>query len=189
MTYRYLPRAVALIFIFFAAPLQAKDSSQSCADLLFIDLPVVAQATHYTCGVACFDSLLLYWKGWSPGEFSLTPQMGTTAARGTTAEAVLSTARRYGFIAQEQVGATVYDLRRYLGRGETVYVAWDSGGIGHYSLVRGLGRNHITLMDPWYARKHPGEYHTMSFSEFIPVWDDGVRWRGRIIRISPRPLL
>lgn len=181
MRFKALAISLLLQMTFLAG--QARANLLYCSDLLALPLPVVAQTTDFTCGVACFDSVLRYWRGHSPGEIPLAYALGTMLRGKTDANAIVAAARAYGFFAQEQYGATLQDLYLYLSRGETVIVGWNSGGVGHYSLVRGIGYYHITLMDPWHARTHPGRYKVMSNLEFLASWNNGV-WLGQIIRIS-----
>lgn len=115
--------------------------------------------------------------------------MGSSPMEGTSGPAIVQMARQYGLFSFEHKFATVVDLRRYLAAGEVVIVAWSSGGSPHYSIVRGLGPNHITLMDPWHAIAHPWQYNRMWLSEFVPSWHDGFTSFGAVIRVSNRPLI
>lgn len=166
----------------------ARADSEVCQDWLSLPLPVVSQTTSYTCGVACLDSALRYLLGYSPGERTLAYWLGSSAMHGTFGAAIVHHARLNGLFAREQDFVTVPDLTRFLTAGEAVILAWNSNGSPHYSLLRGIGPNHITMMDPWHAMRNPNQYNQRWLAEFLPTWYDGVHFFGRVIRISRRPL-
>jgi hypothetical protein len=178
------------LFIFFGLPQMASSAEHSafCRDQIALALPVVPQSTTYTCGVACLHSVLRYWGRFSPGEISLAYYLGTIFKGRTDPENIVLAANQFRLFAQHRFGATTVDLRLYLAKGETVFVGWLSDGVGHYSVVRGMAHDHITLMDPFFARENPGQYNTLANDKFVPKWNDGKSMFGEVIRISASPL-
>ncbi len=174
--------------VFWSSLAGARPFPYPCADWLALPLPVVAQATSFTCGVACLDSALGFLLGHSPGEPGLAYALGSNPMTGTTGPAIVHLAHRYGLFAQEQKFVTVMDLSRYLLAGEVVFLAWNSNGSPHYSLLRGIGASHITLMDPWHAISNPNQYSSWPLNEFLSHWYDGFHYFGHVIRISRHPL-
>jgi predicted double-glycine peptidase len=157
-----------------------------CTDLLTLNLPLIVQTTDYTCGVACLDSAIKYWKGFSPGELALASHLGSNPQIGTPVERIAAAAHEFGLHSRIQYNVGFADLRRYLSHGETVFVGWVLNGEGHWSVLKGLGVDHITLMDPWHARTTP-EFNRLSFFEFAAQWNNGVTLFGQVIRISAYP--
>lgn len=180
---------VILLGMLLASPAHSLDSPVWCTDILSLNLPIVPQTLDYTCGVACLDSALRFWRAHSPGEIMLARLLGTNPLTGTDGPAIVNAARAYGLYSIEQGRTTIADLHRYLLQQETVIVAWQPNGSPHYSLLRGLGVHHVTLMDPWHARKFPGHYRTLSIPDFLWEWNNGINLFGSVIRIAPHPLL
>src|SRR5438128_404297 len=126
---------------------------KACKNLLSANHPLVAQSLDYTCGPACFGSMMRHWNGSSPSEAQLAQALGTLEKQDTTNAMVIRLAQEYGFNSSEQTQTTVEELYRYLGNGESVFVGWWDGEVEHFSLLEGLGDGKITLMDPWEARQ------------------------------------
>jgi hypothetical protein len=158
---------------------------RACADLLQQNIPIIAQSTDFTCGTACLNRVFLYWYGWSPGEMVLARRLGSNALTGANSFDIVMALRQTGFHAEEKRGATVADLIRYLRQGETVYVSWLANGSPHFSLVRGLGLHHITLMDPWFARENVNTYNQLPLNDFVRDW---AALSFHVIRIGRSPL-
>ena len=131
-------------------------------------LPSVAQTLDFTCGAACFDSMFKYFTGSSPGEMHFAEELGSLALGYTPPENIVELARHYGFFCEMKVSAQISDLVAPLGRGEVVFVTWWDEDAGHYSLVKGLEREHIILMDPWLARD--GWDNRLAIRDFFPNW-------------------
>jgi len=118
---------------------------------------------------------------------------------GTTGRNLARAARELGFAATIVDGASFRDLERWLHRGVPVIVDWMSTvnseprqsamACGHYSVVCGLGREHILLQDPAVGRRR------IARRTFLKVWFDFVsdypRRRSdllirRMIVVAPR---
>lgn len=147
--------------------------------LIPLDLPRVAQSLDYSCGAACFDSMFQYFKGQSPGEMYFAEKLQTLALGYTPTLNIVDLATNYGFSCEIAEGAKITDLIEPLFKGEVIFVTWWDEDAGHYSLVKHIENEYITLMDPWLARS--GRDNKLQLSEFIVCWNA----RGsRIIRVS-----
>jgi predicted double-glycine peptidase len=144
-----------------------------------LNLPMVAQSLDYTCGAACFDSAYQYFMGHTPGEIYFANELETLSLKFTPLMNVVNLARRYGFACEMTEGAEIADFILPLSRGDVIFVTWWDEDAGHYSLVKHLDRDYITLMDPWLARI--GLDNRLTMKDFIPNW----QLRGcRMIRIQ-----
>ncbi len=132
-------------------------------------LPIVAQTLDYTCGAACFDSMFKYFSGSSPGEMYFANELGSLALEYTPPENIVALAKQYGFVSELKEGAQISDLIEPLSNDEVIFVTWWDEDAGHYSLVRYLDADHISLMDPWTARQ--GLDNNIPLSNFITNWN------------------
>jgi predicted double-glycine peptidase len=147
-----------------------------------LPLPLIRQATEYSCGVASLLSILYYWKAYDGGESSLYERLGTTPKDGTEPDKIAEVARSFGLSARLQEGASVDDLRRALRAGETVVLdlqawrgeaakkkawkeLWDEG---HYVVLAGMDATFLYAMDPSAA----AGYAYLPISEFAERWHD-----------------
>lgn len=147
-----------------------------------LDLPLVAQTLDYTCGAACFDSMFRYFRGTSPGELHFAEELGTLREGYTPVERVVQLAQAYGFTGALREGASLSDLREAFARGEVIFVTWWDEDAGHYSLVKHLEGDHITLMDPWEARAQKDNRLPLDY--FVPNW---IRRQAKMIAVSAVP--
>ena len=146
-----------------------------------LPLPIVGQATDYSCGVASLLSALFYWQVYQGHETDLYALLETTPQQGTEPAKIVEGARSFGLKADLREGSTLADLRAALTRGETVIVdfqAWHEGegkpdwpnlwDDGHYAVVAGMDEHYIYLMDP---SAGPG-YAFVPLAEFEDRWHD-----------------
>lgn len=95
--------------------------------------------------------------------------MRTSKRLGTTRVDMIRTARRLGFMTRTKNNSTLRDIRWYLTRKIPVIVLYiEPGGDEHYSLVVALGKDSITLSDPYHGRRV--RYSRRAFKEI---------WRGQ----------
>lgn len=144
-----------------------------------LNLPRVAQSLDYTCGAACFDSMFHFYRGFSLGELRFAHELQTMALGYTPPMNIVNLARDYGFFSEMREDAQVEDFVDGLSKNEVIFVTWWDGEAGHYSLVKHLEKNHITLMDPWLARE--GLDNRLLIADFIPNW---VARGSRMIRAA-----
>ncbi len=143
-----------------------------------MNLPRIAQTLDYTCGAACFESMFQYYKGFSLGEMYFANELETLKLGYTPPVNIVTLAKNHGFSCDMMEGAIIPDLIEPFTRGKVIFVTWCFENAGHYSLVKCLDREHITLMDPWCARE--GMDNRLTLKEFVPYWQA----RGsRIIKV------
>lgn len=131
-------------------------------------LPNVAQSLDYTCGAACFDSMFQYFTGQSLGELYFAEKLGTIQLGYTPPTNIVTLANDYGFSSTLIENAIILDFIEPLSKSDVIFVTWWDEDAGHYSLVKYLDDEHITLMDPWLARQ--GFDNRLSINEFEPHW-------------------
>ena len=99
---------------------------------------------------------------------------GTTREHGTSPEHLLVAARSYGLEGSWKRTCSVSDLQEWYERGVPVIVNWFSVEEGHYSVVVGVDKTSVTLMDP-----EIGATRTFTRADFKRVWFD---FTGSFIR-------
>ncbi len=157
----------------------------------FLPVPLVRQATSYSCGAASLMSVLSYWSVFDDSESSLYRKIGTTSEDGTEPEPMAAHARALGLSAEVLRNQTQADLRRALERGETWILdieAWPSDRIfwasavsmvsradhnwsgdwdnGHYVVLVGIDEQYAYLMDP----------SVLASYSYIPLSELDARW-------------
>lgn len=170
-------------------PLEAAPIPRLPADALAV--PIVRQATDYSCGAAITSSILHYWNVEDTYEQSFYKGLGTTKKNGTDARKMRDFIKGYGLKVELKEKLTIADLRTSLSKGETVivdYQAWadeddeldweERWEDGHYSVVVGLDENFIYLMDSSVLNS----YTYIPISEFITRWHDYESTGGKIWR-------
>ncbi|MBI3299670.1 MAG: C39 family peptidase [Elusimicrobia bacterium] len=157
-----------------------------------LPVPLVRQATPYSCGAAAMSSVLRYWKVFDGGERSLYERLQTTEEDGTDPRSMVKVARELGLKAELAENLTVDDLRRHLAEGQTVILdvqAWadddptpgdysDNWEDGHYVVLVGLDETKAYVMDP----SIHGGYGWIPLDELPGRWHDyedrdGTLWR------------
>jgi predicted double-glycine peptidase len=145
-------------------------------------VPLIAQATDYSCGAAALMSTLLYWNtSYDSDEGALYAPLGTTPKDGTPPEAIARVAESYGLHAYLAEHMTLDDLSLALERGDTVILdlqAWREDSStrpwsadwddGHYVVLVGMDREYAYLMDP----SSFGAYAFVPLQELLERWHD-----------------
>jgi len=145
----------------------------------FFSVPLVRQATEYSCGAAALLSVLYYWQVYDGGEVSLFKDLKTTED-GTDPLEMAKFAKKVGLNTQLKESTTLADIEEGLAKGQTILVDfqawpdepvndykthWDSG---HYAVVVGMDANRIYFMDPSVA----SGYGFLSREDFVERWHD-----------------
>jgi len=149
--------------------------------MTLLPVPIVRQESHYSCGAAALAACLIYWKVWFLSrERDLWAALGTCAATGTEAGPIVKVARTHGLVASYRRRWGVADLRKSLGKGETVIIAvqawtdravadwsevWDDG---HWVVVVGLDDEKVYVMCPSIGEG----YGYVDLSELAARWHD-----------------
>ncbi|HEY8280705.1 MAG TPA: cysteine peptidase family C39 domain-containing protein [Bdellovibrionota bacterium] len=155
-------------------------------------VPVVSQATNYTCGAAALLSVLYYWHVTDENESTLAKALEADPENGTTPEKIQEVAKTFGLQAEIREGLNLGDLEAALKKGETVIVeaqAWRSEGQpelpwsevwedGHYLVLIGMDAHYVYFMDP---SAHTG-YGYIPRDEFMDRWHDYDVYDGNPVR-------
>jgi predicted double-glycine peptidase len=132
----------------------------------FLRVPLVRQATEYSCGPASLEAILFYWKVSDTGEQALYGLLKTTKEKGTEPLELADGAKHFGLDANYRTNLTINDIREYLDNGFTVILniqAWpeeyekpkdgkviwkDMWKNGHYIVLVGMDEEYAYFMDP-----------------------------------------
>jgi predicted double-glycine peptidase len=190
------PRPLAFLFTVLAlscasSPQESAsaESSEAATGVLVPDsivrVPLVRQATDYSCGDASALALLRYWR-WddyaSVGEEALYAPLGTTEKDGTDPQPIAAYLNGVaGVSADYRHDASVDELYAAVDRGEPPIVdlqAWQSTARdwdtdwddGHYVVLVGYDAQRLYFMDP----STPHKYAYIPLAQFESRWHDTV---------------
>jgi predicted double-glycine peptidase len=145
-----------------------------------LPVPLISQATPWTCGAASLMAALVYFGVFDEPESLLDTELGATPEDGVDPEHIAAEARRYGLEADVRTGMTLADLAGELARGSLVIVAlqaWPSDPSsdpetgwedGHYVVVVGLDARRVYAMDPSVRTG----YAYLTRDAFVRRWHD-----------------
>lgn len=138
--------------------------------------PFYRQQKDYTCGPVAVMMVLRHF-GFAAGRTSLRRALATTEEDGTARLNIVRFLRGRGLAVHVHAGATVGELRAFLGAGIPVIVNYrePDDNIGHYAVVVGVSGGRVVLNDP---------YHGRGFSVTVRVF--AARWRGGNARAGRR---
>lgn len=158
----------------------------------FLPVPLVRQATSYSCGAAALLGILYYWKVSSDDETSLYDELQTTPENGTAPDNIVKVARQFGLQAYKRENLNLSDLRKALKRGQTVILslqAWrdsdenqipwrDTWEDGHYIVLVAMDQQYAYAMDP----SASGGLAYVPLRELVERWHDYEDREGHIWR-------
>jgi len=146
-----------------------------------LPVPIVQQATEYSCGPASLTAVLKYWDAFDGEERDLYGPLKTTEKDGTEPAALVAVAKARGLAAELKEDLSLADLRAALREGATAIVdfqAWraepatatwrDTWESGHYSVLVALDDDDVYLMDPSAGLA----YAYVPRAEFLERWHD-----------------
>ena len=125
-----------------------------------LPVPIISQATPWTCGAASLMAALIYFGVFDEPESRLDAELGATREQGVHPQRIAAEARAFGLAAEVRTGLTLNDLAYELARGSLVIldlqawpaqrtarseVGWEDG---HYVVLVGLDDQRIYAMDP-----------------------------------------
>ena len=131
------------------------------------------------CGPASLKMVFDYY-GVSVSERKIAKVAGATREKGTTKEGLTKAAKHFGFKVFLKENSTFYDLRYFVKKKIPVIVDWFLEDEGHYSVVVGLNKKNIILMDPTLKRERK-----ISTEKFLRIWFD---FPGKFIK-KPKDLI
>lgn len=181
------------------------------ADVL--PVPMMRQATTYSCGASALQGVLAYWRVYDGRESSLYAPLETSEEHGTEPPKIVEVAKSYGLEAELREGLELVDLEKALPDRWTVILnlqAWrdtddgtpwkDRWEDGHYVVLIGIDDHYVYVMDP----SSLGIYAYLPRAEFVDRWHDyenrhgvrreyhhlGIFVRGKEgLRETPAPLM
>ncbi|HEY4393896.1 MAG TPA: cysteine peptidase family C39 domain-containing protein [Polyangia bacterium] len=145
-----------------------------------VPVPLISQASPWTCGPAALMSVLVYFGVFDDAESRLDAELGATPQDGTRVRALVAGARRFGLVADARTALELDDLENELSRGAVVIVAlqaWATGTVtdwrshwedGHYVVVVGLSDDRVYFMDPSVRTG----YAYLPRAAFVDRWHD-----------------
>lgn len=150
-------------------------------DLKLIPVPLVRQATEYTCGPAAVQSVAGYY-GDRYNESELSTMLHTNAQVGTFYGDIVVWARAKGYSVAEHQDMTLESLKSQLDSQLPVICllqAWPEKTVdlaadwqdGHYVVAVGYDQANVYFMDPWTL----GNYTFIPQAEFLSRWHDRQR--------------
>lgn len=155
---RALAAVVALAAIAAMAPPRSDGAGRAPPRLL--PVPIISQATPWTCGAASLMAALIYFGVFDEPESALDAALHATPEQGVHPRSIAAAAREHGLAAEIRTGLTLADLASELGRGAVVILdlqAWPARRAGppeagwedgHYVVLVGLDDRRIYAMDP-----------------------------------------
>ncbi len=145
-----------------------------------LPVPIISQATPWTCGAAALMAALVYFGVFDDAESRLDAELGATPEQGVPPQRIAAEARAFGLTAEVRTGMTLDDLGDELERGSIVIVAvqaWPSRPTtdpakswedGHYIVIVGLDEGRVYAMDPSVRTG----YAYLPRDELVPRWHD-----------------
>ena len=165
---------------------EAESRSAPSLPATALPVPIVSQATDFSCGPAVLTSILYYWDVYDGGEAALYEPLQTTPKDGTEPAMLAKIAQKeFELEAKVKTNQDIGDLRRALRDGYTTIIdiqAWHEdekrpkGPIdwknmwedGHYVVVVGIDSTYLYVMDP---SLHSG-YGFIPLRELMDRWHD-----------------
>ncbi len=146
-----------------------------------IPVPIVRQATNYSCGPAALLSVLYYWKASTEAESTLYPLLQTDPVSGTHPVAIANYARSLGLKTELKTQVSLTEIEKAIDRQEPVLVDYQAWGTeiekvdyssvwesGHYGVVIGYDSKYLYLMDPVLS----SSYGKLERGDFLKRWHD-----------------
>lgn len=181
--FHVLVAVILLSFIPVSMVRAAGEPTLTKVSTALIRVPLVRQATGYTCGVASLMSVLSYYFSTDPvlrwvREDRLAAELGTTGD-GTNHRDIARVATAKGLKAEVRRNMTIAELKQVLDGGAPVIVAiqaWndnasgykDDEDSGHYVVAIGYDARYFYFMDPSVL----GTYACIPAAEFPDRWHD-----------------
>lgn len=146
-----------------------------------IRVPIVDQATDYTCGVASTLSVLYYWDdNQDDYEMELARHLKANRKDGVISEQIMRYASSHGFTVLKEDNMALKEVEEFIRDGKPVIVllqAWpdskkrrwkDDWRDGHFAVAVGSDTHNVYFMDP----STKGNYTYIPKKEFIDRWHD-----------------
>jgi predicted double-glycine peptidase len=146
-----------------------------------LPVPLVRQATDYSCGAAALLAVLYYWQVTDQKESDLYEALHMSPSDGTPPMRIAEVARSFQLDARIAENQRLDDLRAAIAAGESVIIdleAWHEGSgpvdwsadwdDGHYVVLVGMDERYAYVMDPSAA----AGYGYVPLDELDARWHD-----------------
>jgi ABC-type bacteriocin/lantibiotic exporter with double-glycine peptidase domain len=150
---------------------RARGVKHRCGDTdVILDLPTRLMESDHDCGRACARSVLAFHGRRGVECFQVDPLDGIDPG---------ALERAYRSLGLPVIAGNfdLDSLRHFTRAGWPVQVAIQSGGDGHWVVVKGVSRNRVHVMDP---EKDGRQFYTSG--EFLDLWSDGTRHGASFVR-------
>jgi len=145
----------------------------------FIEMPLIRQATAYTCGCAATASVLNYWTNEEWPEMELAKILKADDKDGTRYREIADFGRRRGYKVDITQNTTLAQLFALIDKKTPPIVllqAWPDKPVdwktdwddGHYAVALGYDDKNVYFMDP----STTGHYTWIPHGEFMDRWHD-----------------
>lgn len=131
----------------------------------FLSVPAFKQAP-YQCGPTSLRMVLAYF-GIEIDEETISRISETAPIIGTTPEKLLVAAKKLGLEGMWNNESSLQEIQKYIEKGTPVIVNWFYDDDGHYSVVIGMNKKTIVLLNP-----ENGKRKTFDHRTFMRVWFD-----------------
>jgi HK97 family phage portal protein len=122
-----------------------------------IDLPDVRQEHSWDCGPAVVASVLQHLAVGPQTLAAATAALSATPERGTPPTEILALLSRLPLATASGPGMSLEDLAGHFTAGRAVLCPVQSGGVGHWLAVIGVGLGQVFVQDPLAGRRMIGE--------------------------------
>jgi ABC-type bacteriocin/lantibiotic exporter with double-glycine peptidase domain len=130
--------------------------------------PIVLQDEEYTCGPACFSSVIQKKGRGDFAEQELVRFLGTTSTDGTSPEQMLLGLKNFGFFPKVHQPMNPKDLINGLKNDRLFFLLVDAENEAHWVLASGKpNQGRVRLMDPW-LKRHAYRYVTKK--QLLEIW-------------------
>lgn len=126
------------------------------------------------CGPASLKIVMDYY-GISVSERKIAKAAGATKEKGVSFDGLARAAKHFKFNVFYKKNSSLDDIEKFINKKIPVIVDWFLEDDGHYSVVSGIDRKNILLMDPSLDKGK----RKISREDFLRVWFD---FRGKFIR-------
>lgn len=117
------------------------------------------------CGPGVFKMILGYY-GIERTEKELAKELKWNEKNGVTAQQIVKTAKKYGFGGFVKDNSSLDDICSYvLNKEAPVIVEWFLEDDSHFSVVAGIDRKNIYLVDPFI-----GKIRALKLDYFVSIW-------------------
>lgn len=178
-----------MLYMFALLILTSLPASANACHTVLQNVPNYAMEDDFTCGIACLRSVMDYIRGEKTTEIQILDHTGSDGATPPLAEGLRQALFLHNLQSKWQKHETLEGIRGYMLNGESVIANMTLDGNFRRVVIKEIGPEGVTVMDPLQARY--GQDRFLTLSEFDKAWRIlvGQAWeRGDILRVSRNPI-